>query len=260
VTKTVEHPLGRLEPSDFKHVELYPLTAVLPETVDYVERLLQIPGWRVSHDQGSEGSCVGHAVALERAIVNRMQLVAAGRRETVRYDPIDLWNEAKRVDEWEWTLPGDTNGTSVRAAYDVAQARGLSRVSSMKLVDGVPRPFGAKAADVAHGVTTFRWAHTVDEVRSAIAAGLPVAIGVNWHRGFDTPVYRSSAYWLPTLAAGIGAVRGGHAVCLSGASDAREAFRLVNSWGRDYPLVWLPYETMGFLLDQAGEAAVVTDR
>lgn len=260
MTKTTraERPLGRLEPSDYRHLALYPLTAVLPTTVDVVERRLPIPGWRMSHDQGREGSCVGHAVALERAITNRLQLVPP--RRTVRYDPLDVWNEAKRIDEWDWTLPGDTNGTSVRAAYEVAATLGLSPVSSMRTVDGVPRPFGAKQRDPVHGVATYRWATTVDEARTAIANGLPVAIGVNWHRGFDTPTRRGYDHWLPTPAEGLGAVRGGHAVCLTGASDRREAFRLVNSWGRAYPLVWLPYETLGNLLAAGGEAAVVTDR
>lgn len=254
-------PLGRLEPEDWRHLALFPLTAVLPTTVDVVERLLQVPGWRLSHDQGREGSCVGHAVALERAITNRAQLIVeTGRRTTVRYDPLDVWNEAKRIDEWGWTNPGDNNGTSVRAAYEVVRTRGLSFVRSMRLVDGQPRAFGAKPADPVHGVNAYRWAHDVDEVRTAIANGLPVAIGVAWHAGFDSPKYRSGGYWLPTPAEGLGRVRGGHAVCLTGASDRRQAFRLVNSWGRDYPLAWLPYATLEQLLRRSGEAAVVTDR
>lgn len=255
-----ERPLGRLEPEDYRHVAKYPLGDVLPTTVDVVERLLRLPGWRLTHDQGREGSCVGHAVAMERAITNRLQALTLGDTRTVRYDPLDLWNEAKRVDYWEWTNPGDTNGTSVDAAYKVAAARGLAPVRQVKLVDGAPRVFGAQTPDPATGVAAYRWATTVDEMRTAISTGLPVAIGVQWHRGFDAPEQRGREWWLPDPAKGLGSVRGGHAVCIYGASDRRQAFRLVNSWGRTYPLVWLPYSTMTQLLNVGGEAAVVTDK
>jgi hypothetical protein len=33
-----------------------------------------------------------------------------------------------------------------------------------------------------------------------------------------------------------------------------------NSWGRAYPLVWLPYAAMERLLKEDGEATLVTDR
>lgn len=255
-------PLGRLEPTDYDHVASFPFGAVEPETVDHVERLLQLPGWRGSHDQGREGSCVGHAVAMERAIVNRAQAKATGDLRTVRYDPIQVWNEAKRVDEWPTTNPGDNQGTSVRAAYDVARTIGLSRVRTMLLgADLVPRPAGAQAPDPSAGVVSVnRWATSADEVRTAISAGLAVAIGVSWYRSCDVAalVQHGREWWIPVKLGG--GMRGGHSVCLAGASDRRQAFRLVNSWGRAYPLVWLPYATLDALLGQGGEAAVVTDR
>lgn len=255
-------PLGRLEPTDWVHVERYPLSIALPAAVEHVERLLKLPGWRRSHDQGREGSCVGHAVAMERAITNRAQALRGGVRVTVRYDPLHVWNEAKKIDEWPSTNPGDNNGTSVRAAYEVARTIGLSRVRMMQTTGGVPHPIGAKSPTPADGIEAYRWATTVDEVRTAIAEGLPVAIGVSWYRAFDTPTKRSGEWWLPasTKPGPLGGVRGGHSVCLAGASDRREAFRLVNSWGPAYPLAWLPYSTLQLLLTAGGEAAVVTDR
>jgi hypothetical protein len=49
-------------------------------------------------------------------------------------------------------------------------------------------------------------------------------------------------------------------VCVYGASDRRQAFAVKNSWGRSYPLAWLPYEVMVELLREDGEATVITDR
>lgn len=254
-----QRPLGRMRDEETDRAEeLFPFTAPTPERV---ERILTVPGWRGSHDQGREGSCVGHAVAIERAITNRAELVAAGVRRTVRYDPIAIWRAAKSIDEWSFTKPEDENGTSVRAAYEIARTRGLVPVRSMRVVAGKPIAVltgSGPDPDPAAGVLEYRWARTVDALRAAIAGGTPVAIGVDWHTGFDTPTTKGREAWLP-LIANAGRSRGGHSVTLYGASDRREAFRLVNSWGRGYPLVWLPYATMEYLLGRRGEAALVTD-
>jgi hypothetical protein len=47
----------------------------------------------------------------------------------------------------------------------------------------------------------------------------------------------------------------------SPASERMGAVRVLNSWGRDgYPhRVWMPLETLQRLLDEEGEATVVTD-
>ena len=241
----------RREAESDRAAELYPFS-LERSAADEVERMLRLPAWLKTHDQGREGSCVGHAVALERALTNTAELRSAGRHGYRRFDPISLWRAAKAVDEWSYTKPEDDLGTSVRAAYEIASTVGLARVRSMRLgpVTGRPEPFGWRlAAQLEHGVTEYRWIRTVDGVRAAIAAGVPVAIGVNWHTGFDSPqelrtgLNRRSERWLP-LPAQAGRVRGGHSVTLAGASDRREAFLLLNSWGADYPPVWLPYATM----------------
>lgn len=259
MTRNHPFPLGRIRDEETDRAEeLYPFTVDAPATV---ERILTVPGWRGSHDQGREGSCVGHAIAVERAIVNRAELLAHGIRRTVRYDPISLWRAAKAVDEWGFTKPEDDHGTSVRAGYEIARTKGLVPVRTMRVVNGRPVAVLTRAGaewDPAAAVLEYRWTRSVDGIRAAIAAGNPVAIGVDWHGGFDNPTAKGREWWLP-LPGSAGRVRGGHAVTLYGASDRRQAFRLCNSWGRAYPLVWLPYATMEHLLAKRGEAALVTD-
>ncbi len=260
-TDPLDSRLGRLIPDDFEHVEKYPLRAVMPETVTTVNRLLRLPNWHWFHDQGYEGSCVGHGVAMERAITNTRQNILAKilGRKTRRYDPIDVWNEAKKIDQWSDTNPGDDNGTSVRAGYDVARNLGLTRVDNMILgSDGVPRPVGNYTRMLSEGIAANRWATRVDEMRTAISRGLPVTIGVNWYTNFGDPMKLGEDYWIGRGS--LGRITGGHSVCISGASDKRQAFRLKNSWGRSYPLVWIPYAIMQRLLDEDGEAALVTDK
>jgi hypothetical protein len=251
-------PLGRVVPPDFDHTSKWALRVRVAERV---ERRLALPSWHWTHNQGSEGSCVGHGTAMERAITNGSQnRLARMLRPTRRYDPIDIWNAAKVVDGDPDTNPGDDNGTYVRAAYDVMRDRGPARVRSMKLLDGKPTPVRPAPPDVTDGAIVNRWANSVDDLRSCIGKGVPAVIGVNWYARFDDPTQVGAEWWMARSDQHLGQVRGGHCVCVYGASDRRQAFAVKNSWGRSYPLAWLPYEVMVELLREDGEATVITDR
>jgi hypothetical protein len=231
-------PLGRRVPTDWRHVERYPYAAVAPTTVDSVERDLPLPRYRVRYDQQREGACVGFSSSWLMSILNRRC-----------YDAHWLWNRAKELDEWPDTNPGDNNGTSVRAAMDVLRTEGHRR-----LFRGVSAPVA-----LAEGIQENRWASKIDEIRTSIAAGTPAVLGCNWYSNFDTPVATAGdGNWIGQGP--LGTIRGGHAICVFGASDRRQAVRLVNSWGERYPLVWLPYTTLQRLIDEDGEAALPTDR
>lgn len=246
---------------DRSHEAKYRASAVLETGTFTVERTMTLPAWHWTHDQGSEGSCVGHGTGMERAIANtRQNRLLAILLPTRRYDTIDIWNQAKILDEWPDTNPGDSNGTSVHAGYDVCLKLGLCKVDSMELVGGRPQPVGAQPRSLAEGVSAVRWASTVDEMRAALKAAIPVTIGVNWYTNFDRPVSVTGYKW-PFIGQGnLGSIRGGHCVAIFGASDKRQAFAVKNSWGAGYPLVWLPYTTMSRLISEQGEVALVTDR
>lgn len=264
--------LGRSIPPDFSHVEKHPLAAA--PTVATVEKILALPSWHWSHDQGEEGSCVGHGSAMERAVTNNAQLMRITKwlwRGERRYDPIDLWNQAKIVDGDPSTNPGDDNGTYVRAAYDVLRDRGPIRCQSVELRNiggrATPVPIGdQKSPKHGEGASVNQWATTVDQLRSCIAKDLAISFGVNWYSGFDNPQSAGqhvASKDAPTAIIGkanIGSIRGGHDVCLYGASDQAQAFALKNSWGSSYPLTWIPYNIVQRLLNEQGEATVVVDR
>jgi hypothetical protein len=188
------------------------------------------------------------------AITNIQQRVAAKVKPyLVRYDPWWLWDQAKMIDEWPDTNPGDSNGTSGRAACDVLRTLGHVKVKSSQTARGLdPQP------NLSEGIVANRWATTVDEMRTGLGLGLSMAIGVNWYRNFDKPVKVGTNFWIGQ--GDLGSIRGGHCICVYGASDKKQAFKIKNSWGRDYPLVWLPYETMQRLINEQGEVAIITDR
>lgn len=227
-------PLGRRLPTDFVHVDRWPLQALpLAEQPTSVPMALGVnwytnfdnpirdskgrywigrgplgtirgghcvciraaaqkdaTAWWTYYDQGREGACVGFGCSRMMSLLNRR-----------RYDARWLWNEAKRVDEWPETVPGDDNGTSVRAGCDVLRKQGHRRVWGPITFPVIQR----------EGIAANRWATSWDEVRRVVGAvgdGVPI----------------------------------------------------LNSWGQSYPhVVWLTDETGARLLQEYGEAAVVTD-
>jgi hypothetical protein len=261
----VEQPLGRREPTTWEHVDRYPLRMVQPGTVSSVERKLDInSNWRVFYDQGNEGACVGFSSSLMMSILNR-----------TAYDAHWLYTKAQLADEWPETPPEE--GTSVRAGMDVLRLVGHRR----RLLSGTNGSGVSYVPDLQHGILENRWATSVDQIRTCIANGTPAVLGCNWYADFDDPEVvtrwlglRRSEYWIGKDRFW-GRLRGGHAICVYGASDKREAFALCNSWGIDrydsrgdlvsgYPLVWLPYEGPGGgmqrLINENGELTIVTDR
>jgi hypothetical protein len=164
------------------------------------------------------------------------------------YAPRWLWDEAKRVDPFPDTNPGDRNETTVRAAMDVLRAQGHRRVYGGREL--APRR--------SEGIVENRWAITVDEVRTSIAGGTPVVLGCDWYAAFAAPERVGREWWIGRNR--LGRALGGHAVCIYRASDALGAVGIVNSWGPQYPRVLLSYELLARLLDQDGEATLVTDR
>lgn len=234
--------LGRrpLPEGDTEHLEKYPIRQLLPTTVARVERTLLLPySYRPKYNQGNEGACVGFASSWMMSILNRRF-----------YDAPFLYHEAQKIDEWEGT---DYSGTSVRAGMEVLRSIGHRFLHRHK---------HEHAPMIEDGISEYRWATTVDEVRTCLAAGVPVTLGVDWMSSFDNPKQKSNGSWW--IGEGdLGTVRGGHAICCYAASDRRQAVKLTNSWGKPYPLVYLPYTALQQLLDgiqYPGEAAIITDR
>ncbi len=111
---------------------------------------------------------------------------------------------------------------------------------------------------LGHGISAYRWAVNHDEIRAAVFAGLAVAIGINWYNAFWAPYIMNGERWIDIPTGN--KIAGGHCICIYRMSDRRQAFSLMNSWGADYPPVWLGYETMDRLLNEDGEAMVISDR
>lgn len=226
-TTPADPRLGRLPQFD-ERSRAYPVRAALAPAQQAAPRGYT---WRCTTtlDQGSEGSCVGHAWAHE--------LLARPAEATGVDHPYArerLYWAAQQLDEWEGgAYPGAT-----------PQYEGTSVLAGAKVVSGL----GAMAE--------YRWAFGLSDLVLAVGYKGPAVLGVNWYEGMFRP--DGAGYVWPS-----GAVAGGHAILCRGVSVSRRTFTLRNSWGPgwgnggDCLVTW---DTMERLLGEGGEACIPVGR
>lgn len=81
----------------------------------------------------------------------------------------------------------------------------------------------------------------VQRVKQALAQGRPVTIGMAILRNFM--MLQNALYWWPDL--GDTTPAGGHAIVVIGYDEKRQAFQLMNSWGKEWGrsgFIWVKYE------------------
>lgn len=246
--------LGRRKPPDFEHIDKYPLKSLGIPAVFTVEKSLLLPPWHKTHNQGQEGACVGFGTSMMLTITNLHESAKAGidPLPNFHYNPWWLWDRSKEVDGFSDTKPGDNNGTTVRAALDTLKKRGHVRWKDERTRNSIILP--PRRDDK---ILSYKWATTIDEVRTSINNAVPLSIGVNWYSNFDNPQYSQGEYWIGK--GNLGTLRGGHCLTIYGASDHRQAVKLKNSWGTAYPEVWMPYSTLLRLLKEDGEIGLIAD-
>lgn len=215
--------LGRFIPDDWAHVDRYPLSALAVEqrraqvpvvigvnwyeAFDHPEKDSQgdhwvardetnlgrvrgghcvclEPGesgdtaqWWKFYDQGSEGACVGFGWSRCMSILNKEMY-------TARW----LWDRAKEIDQWPETNPGDSEGTSVRAAGDILRRLGHVDWATSMADDSVDERAGYTPTRV-DGIRRIRWARSVEEVHAALRNPKADLLGAvpflnSWGRGY----------------------------------------------------------------------------
>lgn len=229
-----DKPLGRRVPTDWEHIDKYPLRAAgLDATPPSPVPVVIGCNWYGAFDNptkrggewhigdGNLGSIRGgHAICArphrvtdavgwqefynqgsEGACTGYSASRCMSLLNRKRYDARWLYHEAQRVDEWEGE---DYEGSSVRAAMDVLRTLGHRAITHGK--EGPPTS--------AEGIAANRWATTVEQILD----------------------------------------------CL-GMSPNAHAIPLLNSWGRDYPrVVWLNVDALARLLREDGEATLIVDK
>lgn len=225
--------LGRRVPTDWNHVEKYPLrvsdfpTVPTPSAIgvnwytNFDYPVFKDNHWWVGLDWKNLGSVRGgHCVALKQRYASdrtgwwdyynqgvegscvgfgssRMMSLINRKKYAARW----LYLQAQLVDEYADTPPEE--GTSVNAAMKILKAKGHRAV-----VDGV-----TQAVSLSEGISAYRWATDVNDLLRVLG-------------------YQDKNY-----------------------------VDILNSWGRSYPhLTRMPIETLARLHNEYGELAIITDR
>jgi hypothetical protein len=204
--------------------------------------------------QGKLNSCVGWAIgyalkSYQEKIEERQPIVQGGRIDARRvFSPSFIYNQCN----------GGKNVPILYSdAFAILSEQGAATWADMPYneADFASQP-GPEARSRAARFKIDFWRQVnpqdVKEVKAHLHAGYPVLIGASVDEAFIK---------LPagTTWSSIGQEVGGHAMVVVGYDDARRAFRLMNSWGRQWAdggFCWIDYDLFRRIV---GEAYVVKD-
>lgn len=197
--------------------------APIPPSVD-----LRTDWWQIG-DQKSTGSCVGWATVDS---VLRWHFVNDGRiAPEEMLSPRFIWMAAKETDEFSSrpTTFIETDGTSLKAALDIARKYGVVRDSMLpfgsgKLFQGDAKTFYALASQLKIS-SYFNLGRLLNRWKDWLANNGPILTRLNVDATWDSA--RQTQGHMDVYQVGTG--RGGHAVALVGYTP--EYFIVRNSWG-----------------------------
>jgi C1A family cysteine protease len=188
-------------------------------------------------DQGQLGSCTAWAsLAAYRYELDKQKLTDFDPSELAQY-------------YWTRVLEGTTTsdaGATIRDAIKVIAKTGVATEKlwpyTISKFNQAP-PASAKQAASQHLALQYQSVpQNLNSVKSALAAGFPVVIGISVYASFESSaVVHTGVVPMPSPTEEF---LGGHALLLVGYDDATRRFTTRNSWGTgfgDHGYVYLPY-------------------
>jgi len=187
-------------------------------------------------NQGNQSSCVAWAVCYG---LKSYQEAVEHKRTPVSNDqvfsPAYVYNQIK--------LSGCDNGSYITSALNLLKKEGVATMQQFpyNAFDCSRQPGAAdKSAARPYTIADWRTVPLNDEmdVKSHIASGFPVVIGMMVDEGF-LRLRGNYIYSGPS-----GNNKGGHAMVVVGYDDTRQAFKVLNSWGTawgDNGYGWISY-------------------
>lgn len=199
----------------------------------------------VPGNQGPIGSCVSWATgygaytieaAIQNKWTNKSEITAAA------FSALFIYNNTK--------VGGCGDGSRINDAAEFLQTTGDVYFSDFNPGDcnTMPNPdLISKAMDfkIKDYSTLFSYNETdnqekINKVKESLNQKHPVVIGMNVTDGFMNA--RGVETWDPSISP---SYVGGHAMCIIGYDDTKEAFELLNSWGQDWGskgFIWVKYD------------------
>jgi len=208
--------------------------------------------WWTIGDQGATGSCVGWATADS---VVRWQLVKSGRvKNTDRLSPRFVWMAAKETDD-DKTRPTtfvEEEGTSLKAALDIARKYGVIRDALLPFATGKLYPGDAKTLYAVAAqlkiLSYYNLGTNLTGWRLWLATKGPILTRLDVDATWDDATATKGALdeYQPDTR------RGGHAVAIVGYRPGR--FIVRNSWGTSWGDKGYAYASLAYAQDAFTEA------
>ena len=233
----------------FEHAEEADVIAAAPPVP--ASKNLRETWWAIN-DQGATGSCVGWATADS---VVRWHLVKAGRLLRAELlSPRFVWMAAKETDQFT-TRPTtfvEEEGTSLKAALDIARKYGVVRDSLLPFASGALYPGSAKTlyaiAAQLKVLAYFNLGTNLSNWRTWLATKGPILtrldVDATWQNASATAGVLDD--YLPDTTIG------GHAVALVGYRPGR--FIVRNSWGTGWGDKGFAYASLAYAQEAFTEA------
>lgn len=203
-------------------------TASLPSSVDLTSKF-PTPG-----NQESQGSCVAWAVGY--ALKSSQEITKRGWSKTSNahlFSPAYIYNQING---------GVDCGSTISAAMDLIVDQGVCSLNyfNYNASDYTTQPTSIqRAAASLYKAQSWTKIQGIDNIKNRIAQGDGVVIGVKVYSDFDNISSSNQVY--DTVS---GSSRGGHAICLIGYDNSKQAFKFINSWGTGWGINgygWISY-------------------
>lgn len=211
--------------------------ASLPASVD----LSVLPHMPPVYDQGQLGSCTANAIAACLEFDQRKQKPAwdfLPSRLFIYYNERVIENSVKQ-----------DAGAEIRDGIKTVNVQGVCVESKYWPYDiskfAVKPPAAAYKNALLHKSLIYqRVPQDVTSIKSAIAAGTPIAFGFTVYTAFESQEMANTG--ILNMPGPTEQVLGGHAVVIVGYDDATQRFKIRNSWGLGWGLNGTGYFTMPY--------------
>ncbi len=200
----------------------------LPSSVDLSDKMPPVG------NQGTQQSCVAWAIAY--ALKSYQEKLELGQQYL--FSPSYIYNQINN---------GMNAPTYVTDALNVLSDQGVCQLNEMPYNenDWTSKPSAAAKEDAKkYRIDFWRQVNIQDtkEVKAQLAAGYPVIIGADVSKEFINDGYAQKADFVWKSG---GTSAGGHCMLLVGYDNKKSAFKVMNSWGKEWGdngFAWIDYK------------------
>ena len=200
-------------------------------------------------DQGSQGSCVGWATAYAfRSYLNYSEKKQAYSDETI-FSPSFIYNQING---------GKDEGSKVTNALNLIVTQGVCTLKDMPYKSGNRDYIIQPTEEQKQKALNYRlaaWGRTVirtDYLQECLTQKLPIIISIKVIPELLQPIQKLNGEFV--INKNDESVGSGHAMVIVGYDESRQAFKVMNSWGKSWGnsgFIWVSYNVISQLVTNA---------